>query len=153
MGTRLDFEKDRRNRLPRDTATDCQGISEELERAAKFNTPTSYVRRADASEDLRKLRDELYDAVKIASTDAFALLCPPDDRRVHSYNLTKAAPVLRRLDQIPNKLLFGYSNAKLSAADGLIGAAKRLAVKFEKRIVDVRKLDTPRGWLGSRRRG
>lgn len=47
MGTRLDFEKDRRNRLPRDTVTDCPGlISEELSRAARFGAPEVAAGRA-----------------------------------------------------------------------------------------------------------
>lgn len=140
MGTRLDFEKDRRNRLPRDAAADCPGlISEELEHAARLAVRKDYVRRSDASEELRMLRRELFQAVQVASSEAFMQLCQPEAKRLHSYHLTKVAPVLRRLDEIPNKLLFGYSNARIADADNLIAAARTLAARFEKRIQEVRK--------------
>lgn len=139
--TRLDYEKSRRSRRPLEFPTDSlPSISEELASAMRSAIPSTYMRKPDASLAIQRLRKELFEAVVTVRSEEFCRLCPPDADTVHIARLMRASAPLLKLDRLPLKLLYGFSNDRISETDPLISFARQLASRFARRIQDVKKL-------------
>ncbi|MFP5402526.1 MAG: hypothetical protein ACLGH1_11335 [Gammaproteobacteria bacterium] len=135
--TRLDYERDRRRRIPGEIIAEAAPpVSRSLEWAAR-DVRTTRVRRVQAQESIEKARRDLYEAVKLARSEAFQLLFDPQDKKPAAFLLTRATPTLRALRDLPMKMLYGYSNARSSDQDRLVRAAEDLARLYQHWIAQV----------------
>lgn len=135
--TKIDYERDRKRRIPGEVIAEAAPpVSRCLEWAAR-DVRTTRVRRVQAQESIDKARRDLYEAVKLARSDAFQLLFDPRDKKPVASLLTRATPTLRALRDLPRKMLYGYSNARCSDQDRLVRAAEELAGIYQHWIARV----------------
>ena len=130
MGTRIDFEKDRRRRIPAEQDADrLPGTVEVLERAVRQGTPP--VDRATVRAILLEDRQRLLALLQQAESDAFQRLFRADDPKPHPIWLRRATPTLKGIRDLHMKLLYGHSTARVPESDSVIVTARRICAQYE----------------------
>jgi len=130
MGKRLDFDKDRRRRIPAEQDADrLPGTVEVLERAVRQSTPP--VDRAEIRAALDQDRRRLLQLVQLAESEEFQRQYRADDPKPHPIWLRRAAPTLLGIRDLRMKLLYGHSTARVPESDPVIVAASGICARYE----------------------